>query len=150
MEPGTLSADLRGSGEVTGGWRWISAHLAVSWHARLVERFGGAPGVRDSGLLESALARPANLVAYGEAVTTERLAALYGVGLAKAHAFVDGNKRIAFAVMVAFLKAHGRHLDATEEETTGVMLRVAASGMTERDLAAWLVSRCREEETNRT
>jgi death-on-curing protein len=135
---------------VTDGWRWISVHLAVSWHARLVERFGGAPGIRDIGLLESALARPANLVAYGETVTTEKLAARYGVGVAKAHAFVDGNKRIAFAIMVAFLKAHGRQLDATEEEATDVMLRVAASSMTEQDLAAWLVSRCRDEETNET
>lgn len=85
-------------------WTWIPPHLAVNWQARLVERFGGMPGVRDIGLLEGALARPHHLVADGELVTTERLAALYGVGVSKAHAFIDGNKRIAFAVMVAFLK----------------------------------------------
>jgi death-on-curing protein len=143
MEPWALSADLCGFGEVTEAWRWVSPHLAVNWHARLIERFGGAPGVRDMGLLESALARLANLVAYSEAVTVEQLAALYGVGVAKAHAFVDGNKRIAFAVMVSFLKAHGRQLDATENEASQIMLRVAASGMGEADLEHWLVSRCR-------
>jgi death-on-curing protein len=125
------------------GWTWIPPHLAVSWHARLVELFGGAPGVRDMGLLEGALARPRNLVAYGEVVTTERLAALYGVGVAKAHAFLDGNKRIAFAVMVAFLKAHGRHLDATEAEATQVMLDVAASTIGEAELEQWIASHCR-------
>lgn len=122
------------------GWTWIPPHLAVSWHARLVEVFGGAPGVRDMGLLEGALARPQNLVTYGETVTTERLAALYGVGVAKAHAFLDGNKRIAFAVMVAFLKAHGRHLDATEAEATQVMLDVAASVISEAELEQWITA----------
>lgn len=125
------------------GWTWIPPHLAVSWHARLVEVFGGAPGVRDMGLLEGALARPQNLVAYGEVVTTERLAALYGVGVAKAHAFLDGNKRIAFAVMVTFLKAHGRHLDATEAEATRVMLDVAASTIGEAELEQWIAAHCR-------
>ncbi len=127
------------------GWTWIPPHLAISWHARLVEMFGGAPGVRDMGLLESALARPQNLVAYGEVVTTERLAALYGVGVAKAHAFLDGNKRIAFAVMAAFLKAHGRHLDATEADATRVMLDVAASAMDEAELEQWIMAHCRDQ-----
>jgi death-on-curing protein len=127
---------------VTDGWRWIPPHLAVSWHARVVERFGGLPGLRDMALLEGALARPPNRVAYGEAVTTESLAALYGVGVAKAHAFVDGNKRIAFAVMVAFLKAHGRRLDATEAEATRIMLDVAAGTAGEAELEAWIVANC--------
>lgn len=144
MEPGALSRDLSGFGEVSG-WTWIPPHLTVSWHSRLVERFGGAPGVRDMGLLESALARPQNLVAYGEVVTTERLAALYAVGVAKAHAFVDGNKRIAFAVMVAFLKAHGRHLDATEGEATRIMLDVAASVIGEAELEQWIEAHCRNQ-----
>lgn len=128
---------------MTAGWRWISVHLAVNWHARLVERFGGLAGVRDIGLLESALARPANLVAYGEDVSVEKLGALYGVGVAKAHAFIDGNKRIAFAVMVAFLRAHGRTLDVAEAEAREVMLKVAASEMGEAQLERWLTARCR-------
>lgn len=126
-------------------WAWVPVHLAVRWHGRLVERFGGAPGLRDAGLLESALARPANLVAYGEAVTTHRLAALYGVGVTKAHAFLDGNKRIAFAVMVAFLKAHGPRLDVSEAEATRVMLAVAAGSLREQELEAWLVTHCHQD-----
>ena len=126
-----------------GAWRWVPPHLVINWHARLLERFGGAPGLRDAGLLESALARPKNLVVYGDVVTTERLAALYGVGVCKAHAFLDGNKRIAFAVMVAFLKAHGRSLDATESEATRIMLEVAASKLGEEGLERWLEEQCR-------
>ncbi len=123
-------------------WRWVSPHLAITWHAKLIELYGGAPGLRDAGLLESALMRPRNLVAYGEMVSTERLAALYGVGVAKAHAFVDGNKRIAFAVMVAFLRANGRRLDVTEAEATRAMLEVAAGGMDEAALHRWIVTNC--------
>lgn len=128
---------------MTPPWRWVSPHLALAWHARLVERFGGLPGVRDMGLLEGALARPQNLVVYEEAVTTERLAALYGVGVAKAHAFMDGNKRIAFAVMVSFLKAHDRRLDATEDEATRIMLDVAAGRIDEKGLEHWGLANCR-------
>lgn len=124
------------------GWRWVPAHLAISWHARLVDLFGGAPGVRDVGLLEGALARPRNLVAYGESVTLERLAALYGVGVARSHPFVDGNKRVAFAVMVAFLKVNGRHLDATEADAAAVMQAVAAGSMDEGELERWIRLRC--------
>ena len=143
MEPGTLCQNLYGFGQVSSDWRWIPAHLSIIWHDRLVQHFGGASGLRDRGLLESALARPANLVAYGENVTTHRLAALYGVGVAKAHAFVDGNKRIAFAIMVSFLKAHDQHLDVTEDEATHVMLQVAAGDMTEIALEQWLSAHCR-------
>lgn len=121
-------------------WRWVSPHLAITWHAKLIELYGGATGLRDSGLLESALMRPRNLVAYGEVVSTERLAALYGVGVAKAHAFVDGNKRVGFAVMVAFLKANGRHLDVTEAEATQAMLDVAAGEMDEAALHQWIMA----------
>lgn len=124
-------------------WRWISPHLAISWHARLIELFGGAPGLRDPGLLESALMRPRNLVAYSETVTTDRLAAQYGVGVAKAHAFIDGNKRIAFAVMTAFLKANGRHLDVSEAEATRAMLEVASGAMDDAALHEWIMQNCR-------
>ena len=128
-------------------WRWLPSHLVIRWHNRLIELFGGASGLRDAGLLESALTRPQNLVLYGGDVTTDRLAAQYGVGVAKAHAFVDGNKRIAFAVMVAFLKAHGRHLDATEAEATRIMLDVAASIADEAELERWITAHCRDGES---
>jgi len=119
-------------------WTWVPPHLVITWHNRLIEQFGGAPGLRDAGLLEGALARPKNLAAYEPNVTREQLAALYGVGVAKAHAFIDGNKRIAFAVMVSFLKAHGATLDATEAEATEIMLDVASSAMNETALEIWL------------
>jgi death on curing protein len=126
-------------------WAWVPPHLAVAWHARLIERFGGAPGVRDIGLLEGALGRPRNHAVYEPGATAEHLAALYGVGIAKAHGFVDGNKRIAFAVMVAFLKAHGRSLDTSEAEATAVMLDVAIGTVGEQALEQWLLARCRQE-----
>ena len=146
MEPRPLSADLRRSGEVISGparWTWVPPHLAIAWHARLVERFGGAHGVRDLGLLEGALDRPRNHAAYEPDVGLEHLAALYGVGVAKAHAFVDGNKRIAFAVMVAFLKAHGSALDTSEAEATAIMLDVAIGTIDEHALGRWLQARSR-------
>lgn len=124
-------------------WQFVPAHLAVRWHERLIETFGGAPGIRDFGLLESALDRPRNLAAYDPDVTLDRLAALYGVGLAKAHAFTDGNKRIAFAVMVAFLKAHRQSLDTSEAEAAETMIAVASSELDEDGLRAWLAARCR-------
>ncbi len=124
-------------------WAWVPPHLAIAWHARLIERFGGAPGIRDPGLLDSALDRPRNLVAYQEDADLFELAALYGVAVAKAHAFTDGNKRIAFAVMVVFLKAHGQTLDTSEAEAARVMLAVAASEMGEAELCRWLVANSR-------
>ena len=123
-------------------WRWISAHQVIGWHSRLIDRHGGAPGLRDAGLLDSALARPRHLVACSDTITTERLAALLAVGLAKAHAFVDGNKRIAFAVMVVFLKIHGRHLDATEAEATRIMVDIAAGTADEAMLERWIAAHC--------
>ncbi len=125
-------------------WRWVSVHLAVNWQARLIERFGGAAGVLNMNLLESALDRLRNLAGYEDNVPIERMAALYGVAVAKAHAFVDGNKRIAFAVMVSFLKAHGRHLDVSEREATRVMLGVAAGTIEEGELERWIVVHCRD------
>jgi death on curing protein len=130
-------------------WSFVPVHLAMAWHKRLVELFGGAEGIRDIGLLEGALDRPRNLVAYEPTATVEQFAALYAVGLAKGHAFVDGNKRIAFAVMVAFLKAHGSVLDATEIEAEETMIGVADGSINEQALADWLRSRCRPEKSRR-
>jgi death-on-curing protein len=116
----------------------VPAHLARAWHDRLVAEYGGAPGLRDLALLEGALDRPCHRHAYQPDATLEDLAALCGVGIAKADAFVDGNERIAFAVMVAFLRAHGRRLDVAEDEATAIMLDVAASQIGDDVLAAWL------------
>jgi death on curing protein len=126
-------------------WTWIPSRLAIAWHERLIEQFGGAVGVRDLALLESALDRPHNLAGYEPDAGAERLAALYGVGIAKAHAFVDGNKRIAFAIMASFLKAHGMTLDTSETEATAIMVAVAAGTVTEEILARWLLEHCRRD-----
>jgi death-on-curing protein len=129
---------------MTEDWRWVTPHLAVNWHARLIERFGGATAVRDMGLLENVLARPADLVAYGDDASVEKYAALYGFGIIHAHAFVDGNKRLAFAVMVSFLRAHGRALDVTEKDASAVMWRIANGDLTQEDLEQWLVANCHD------
>ena len=98
---------------------------------------GGASGLRDEGLLESALSRPLNLVAYGDPDVWE-LAAAYGVGLAKNHAFVDGNKRAAFLAVGMFLVLNGYRLTAPQADATLTMLAVAAGQMDEATFARWL------------
>lgn len=121
--------------------QWIPVHLAIRWHSRLVDLCGGAPGLRDEGLLESALARPKNLFLYEDGKTSlERLATIYAIGVTKAHACVDGNKRLGFAVMAAFLKAHGLNLDATEREAARIIVGVAASEIDEASLEDWIRS----------
>ena len=106
-------------------------------HDESIAEHGGAPGLRDEGLFESALARPLNLAAYGEPDFAD-LAAAYGVGLAKNHPFVDGNKRTAFLAVGLFLALNGRRLVATQAEATLTMLAVAAGSMDETTFAAWL------------
>ena len=124
---------------------WVPLHLVVSWHARLIERFGGPPGTRDIALLEGALARPQNLAASDPEVGIHEIAGLYGVALTKAHGFIDGSKRIGFAVMVAFLKAHGWSLDVSESAATDIMTQVADGTTDEAGLASWLVRHCRQD-----
>jgi death-on-curing protein len=117
----------------------------VAWHEQLIREFGGAAGLRDAGLLENALDRHKNFAAYQDDADLFSLAALYGVAVAKADACIDGNKQIAFAVMLAFLNAHRQALDVSEAEATRIMLDVAASVMKEDALAAWLKTHCRAE-----
>ncbi len=118
-------------------WRWIDRRALLLLHDESIAEHGGAPGIRDEGLLDSALARPLNLVAYGDPDWAE-LAASYGVGLAKNHPFVDGNKRAAFLAVGLFLALNGRRLAATQAEATLTMLAVAAGSLDEPGFAAWL------------
>lgn len=116
--------------------------LAV--HARLLARDGGAPGVRDEGALDAALARPLNLLAYGgvEGVDVPRLAAAVAFSLCRVrHPFVDGNKRVAFAALVVTLGLNGLELDAAEGEAAETVLRVASGAMAEAEFAAWVAAR---------
>ena len=118
---------------------WVLPETVVALHEQLLSTFGGASGVRDAGLLASALARPENLFAYGKPTTFE-LAASYAFGLVKNHPFVDGNKRSGFAVAVLFLELNGYRFDATEADATVQTLALAASELKEQAFAEWLAA----------
>jgi death on curing protein len=118
-------------------WVWVRRTTLVLLHDESLAEHGGASGLRDEGLLESALARPLNLVAYGSPDVAE-LAASYGVGLAKNHAFVDGNKRAAFLAVGLFLMLNGQRLVATQVDATLTMLKVASGELEEPAFAEWI------------
>lgn len=118
-------------------WRWVDQRALVLLHADSLAEHGGAPGLRDEGLLQSALARPQNLAAYGQP-DVAALAASYGVGLAKNHPFVDGNKRAAFLAIGLFLALNGHRLVADQADATLTMLSVAAGTLDEAQLAGWV------------
>ena len=118
-------------------WRWISKQALLLLHAESLAEHGGGQGLRDDGLLNSALARPLNLAAYGEP-DFAALAASYGVGVAKNHPFIDGNKRAALLATGLFLHLNGWRLTASQADTTLTMLGVAAGDLGEDDFAAWL------------
>lgn len=122
-------------------WRWVSKQALVLLHGESLATHGGREGMRDEGLLGSALMRPQNILAYAAADNppdTAALAASYGVGLAKNHPFVDGNKRAAFLAVGLFLYLNGFRLQATQTDATLTMLAVAAGDITEEAFAAWL------------
>ena len=107
-------------------------------HSELIRTFGGSYGLRDAGLLDSASARPRQLVNYCPDATTGQLAAALCWGLVKNHAFIDGNKRIALAALITFLRLNGWRLTCSEAEETAMMLRAAASEITEDEFMAWV------------
>ena len=122
-------------------WRWISKQALVLLHGESLATHGGSEGMRDEGLLESALMRPQNIVAYADAnhpPDAATLAASYGLGIAKNHPFIDGNKRAAFLAVGMFLYLNGLRLQATQAEATVTMLAVAARDISEATFAAWL------------
>jgi len=118
-------------------WNWINRDVLLLLHDESLNEHGGASGLRDEGLLDSALARPLNLLAYGEPDLAD-LAAAYGSGLAQNHAFVDGNKRAAFLAVGLFLLANGHRLKATQVEATLTMLELAAGHLSDADFAQWI------------
>lgn len=107
-------------------------------HAELIAEHGGRDGLRDAGLLSSALACPRNKRAYGVSSSIFELAAAYGVGIARNHPFADGNKRIALAVVYVFLEMNGYRLEAPEVDAVETMLAIAARKRDEKELSAWL------------
>ncbi|CAN1497535.1 Doc Prophage maintenance system killer protein [Methylophilaceae bacterium] len=118
-------------------FRWVDKQLLVTLHDESLALHGGASGIRDEGLLDSALNRAVNLSMYGSPDFAE-LAAAYGVGLAKNHAFVDGNKRAAFLSVGLFLGLNGYKLKATQVDATLTMLAVAAGEIDEASFAIWI------------
>jgi death-on-curing protein len=118
-------------------WLWIPKRSVLGAHAKSLAAFGGADGMRDEGLLESALARPENLAAYGDPDVFS-LAASYAFGIVRNHPFVDGNKRTAFLTASLFLELNGWSLGAEEPEATAIMLAFASGEVSEDAFANWL------------
>lgn len=117
---------------------WIDERDALALHDRLLALDGGPPGVHDLGLLQSALARPQQLHAYGDNPDTIDLAAAYTAGIVRNHPFIDGNKRTGFLVGILFLELNGYRFTATEESAAQAILSLAAGSLDEPALAAWL------------
>ena len=117
--------------------QWLDLDLVIDIHAEQLALFGGADGLRDAGLLESALARPRNKDAYGTDDLAE-LAAAYAFGIARNHPFVDGNKRTAFGALIVFLGLNGIDFAVPEEDATAVILGLAAGEVPEEGLARWV------------
>jgi death-on-curing protein len=118
---------------------FVRADVLRNVQGRLIERYGGLPGVRDDGALESAIARPKNLFAYGQASSVAELGAALAWALLGNHPFADGNKRAAFAALTMFLDLNGHRLTCSEVEETGMVLRAAASEIAEDEWTAWVV-----------
>ena len=123
---------------------WIGREAAEAIHREQLAEHGGAEGVRDAGLLDSALSRPRQLFAYGDPTPDlPALAAAYAYGIARNHAFIDGNKRTAYVVCRTLLLLNGHDLTATPEERYEKFLALAAGDLPEADFAAWLAEHAR-------
>jgi death-on-curing protein len=117
---------------------WLTYEQVIAIHSRQLRRFGGAPGLRDEGLLRSALERPRNKWHY-EAADLPELAAAYAYGLAKNHAFVDGNKRVAFMALMVFLRKNDVRFAPDPAHATAIILSLAAGEVSEESLARWVL-----------
>lgn len=116
---------------------WVPEETVIAMHAVMLVEFGGSPGVRDEGLLDSALARARNLSSYGDPTIFD-LAAAYAYGIVRNHPFVDGNKRTGFMVAYTFLRLNGYQLRAEEVEAVAVIRDLAAGDIDEGVLARWI------------
>jgi death on curing protein len=122
---------------MSGEPKWLTYDQVVAIHSRQLRRFGGAAGLRDDGLLRSAIERPINKWHYEKAEMPE-IAAAYAFGLAKNHAFVDGNKRIAFMSMMIFLRKNGVRFAPDQAHATKIILSLAGGEVSEDSLARWI------------
>lgn len=120
-------------------WAWVSLDAVLAIHDEQIAEHGGIGGVRDLAIVDSALARPRNLVAYGKP-DAAALAAAYGFALCKNHGFFDGNKRTAYVVAEVFLDLNGYTVDAPDDAVVNTMMAVASGAMPEEHLAKWFRS----------
>jgi death-on-curing protein len=118
--------------------RWLALVQILAIHSDQIKAHGGSLGLRDRGLLESAIERPRNRLHYDTDTDLPALAAAYGFGLTQNHPFVDGNKRVAFQAMYLFLGLNGFRIEAPEEEVVALILSLASGQLDEPDLASWL------------
>jgi death-on-curing protein len=125
--------------------RWLGRQAGLAFHEVSLARFGGLAGIRDEGLLDSALARPEMLFRDEPGTGVHRLAACYAVGLAKNHPFADGNKRTAFLAAYVFLRDNGWRLTASQAAVVVTMLGVASGTVGEMEFAAWLEANAVQE-----
>jgi death-on-curing protein len=121
---------------------WLALDVVLAIHDEQLAEHGGQPGVRDRGLLESALGRPKNQFAYGE-TSTVRLAASYAFGMSRNHPFLDGNKRTSLVAAEIFLELNGLELVATDAQCVTTFLSLAAGDLTEEQLADWIAANMR-------
>lgn len=121
--------------------KFLQTRTVLTIHRLQIAEHGGESGVRDMGLLDSALSRPINRLNYEPEAGVDSAAAAYAFGLARNHPFVDGNKRTALVAMETFLRINGRRLAATQEEKYLIFMRLAAGDLTEEELTEWIGSR---------
>jgi death on curing protein len=126
------------------GYTWINRDVIVAIHEAQLAEHGGGAGTRDATLLDSALARPQNLLAYGTP-DIAALAAAYGYGISRNHPFIDGNKRTGFVATELFLRLNGWQLAASDADCVLTMLRVAAGDISEEAFADWLRQHIRKK-----
>ena len=120
--------------------RWISKKAVLAMHSQQLAEHGGSDGIRDETLLDSALAKPLNVLAYADDPTIFRLAASYAFGIARNHSFVDGNKRTALVVSMTFLDLNGWDIIALKEDVYVTFLHLAEGSLSEEELSAWFAT----------
>lgn len=121
--------------------QWLTIDQVLWLHELQIREFGGSLGIRDFGLLESALSRVRQRFHYGELLSIPELAVAYAVAINANHPFLDGNKRVGFHCLLVFLPLHGLALDADPSDATTAMLNLAAGRLSERELQAWTQAR---------
>jgi death on curing protein len=121
---------------IPNAWQWVAIETVIAVQNKQLSEFGGADGVRDQGLLESALGRPVHQAAYGKPDAAD-LAAAYAFGIARNHPFIDGNKRCAFVTAVLFLEKNGYDFSAREVDVVLTIFALAAGELSEKALAEW-------------